>query len=125
MVIPRWWPCLAVFVRRIEQQRAKSAVLNGVADRQGPRCTPTSTRCSAPFISRPTISCPRTRRTLLVGVTGAEVVTLCEAQAIMGIRSVRRFLAVAGKRLGHVLPELPKQPGYLKHRRRWLTRWRG
>jgi len=51
-------------------------------------------------------------------VTDAEVVTLCVAQAIMGIPSDRRFLAVAGKQLGHLFPELPKQPGYFKRRRR-------
>ncbi len=51
-------------------------------------------------------------------VTDAEVVTLCVAQAIMGIPSDRRFLAVAGKRLGHLFRELPKQPGYFKRRRR-------
>jgi hypothetical protein len=51
-------------------------------------------------------------------VTDAEVVTLCVAQAIMGIPSDRRFLAVAGKRLAHLFPGLPKQPGYFKRRRR-------
>ncbi len=51
-------------------------------------------------------------------VTDAEVVTLCVAQAIMGIPSDRRFLAVAGKRLGELFPELPAQPGYFKRRRR-------
>jgi transposase len=51
-------------------------------------------------------------------VTDAEVVTLCVAQAIMGIPSDRRFLAVAAKRLGHLFPRLPKQPGYFKRRRR-------
>jgi hypothetical protein len=51
-------------------------------------------------------------------ITDAEVVTLCVAQAIMGIPSDRRFLAVAGKRLRHLFPELPKQPGYFKRRRR-------
>jgi hypothetical protein len=51
-------------------------------------------------------------------VTDAEVVTLCVAQAIMGIPSDRRFLAVAGKHLGHLFPQLPKQPGYFKRRRR-------
>ena len=34
-------------------------------------------------------------------VTDAEVVTLCVAQAIMGIPSDRRFLAVARKQLAH------------------------
>jgi hypothetical protein len=51
-------------------------------------------------------------------VTDAEVVTLCVAQAIMGIPSDRRFLAVAAKRLGHLFPELPGQSGYFKRRRR-------
>ena len=51
-------------------------------------------------------------------VTDAEVVTLCVAQAIMGIPSDRRFLAIAGKRLGHLFAQLPKQPGYFKRRRR-------
>lgn len=51
-------------------------------------------------------------------VTDAEVVTLCVAQAIMGIPSDRRFLAVARKRLAHLFPDLPAQPGYFKRRRR-------
>jgi hypothetical protein len=51
-------------------------------------------------------------------VTDAEVVTLCVAQAIMGIPCDRRFLAVAAKRLGHLFPRLPQQPGYFKRRRR-------
>jgi hypothetical protein len=51
-------------------------------------------------------------------VTDAEVVTLCVAQAIMGIPSDRRFLAVARKRLAHLFPQLPAQPGYFKRRRR-------
>ncbi len=51
-------------------------------------------------------------------VTDAEVVTLCVAQAIMGISSDRRFLAVAAKRLEHLFPQLPQQPGYFKRRRR-------
>jgi len=51
-------------------------------------------------------------------VTDAEVVTLCVAQSIMGIPSDRRFLAVARKRLAHLFPELPAQPGYYKRRRR-------
>ncbi len=50
-------------------------------------------------------------------VTDAEVVTLCVAQAIMGIPSDRRFLAVARKRLRHLFPQLPAQPGYFKRRR--------
>ena len=51
-------------------------------------------------------------------VSDAELVTLCVAQAIMGIPSDRRFLAVARKRLGHLFPDLPRQAGYFKRRRR-------
>ena len=51
-------------------------------------------------------------------VTDAEVVTLCVAQAIMGIPSDRRFLKVADKRLKGLFPQLPEQPGYFKRRRR-------
>ena len=51
-------------------------------------------------------------------VTDAEVVTLCVAQAVMGIPSDRRFLAIARKRLRHLFPELPQQPGFHKRRRR-------
>jgi hypothetical protein len=51
-------------------------------------------------------------------LTDAEVATLCVAQAIMGIPSDRRFLAIARKRLSHLFPELPKQPGYHKRRAR-------
>jgi hypothetical protein len=51
-------------------------------------------------------------------VTDAEVATLCVAQAIMGIPSDRRFLAVAGKRLRGLFPELPQQPGFHKRRAR-------
>lgn len=51
-------------------------------------------------------------------VTDAEIATLCVAQAIMGIPSDRRFLAVARKRLPHLFPELPQQPGFHKRRAR-------
>ena len=44
-------------------------------------------------------------------LTDAEVVTLCVAQAIMGIPSDGRFLAAARKQLTHLFPVLPKRPG--------------
>jgi hypothetical protein len=51
-------------------------------------------------------------------ISDAEVATLCVAQAIMGIPSDRRFLAVARKRLHHLFPELPRQSGFHKRRAR-------
>ncbi len=61
---------------------------------------------------------PAPKRNARRPVTDAEVVTLCVAQAIMGIPSDRRFLAVARKRLRHLFPVLPRQAGYFKRRRR-------
>ena len=49
-------------------------------------------------------------------LTDAEVVTLCVAQAIMGIPSDARFLKGARKQLDHLFPKLPNRPGYLKRR---------
>ena len=60
-------------------------------------------------------------------VTDAEVVTLAVAQQVMGINKDSEFLAVAAKRLRHLFPKLPAQPGYWKRRVRltesieWLT----
>jgi hypothetical protein len=50
--------------------------------------------------------------------TDAEIVTLCVAQAIMGIPSDRRFLKVARKQLSELFPVIPSQPTYFKRRRR-------
>lgn len=50
-------------------------------------------------------------------VSDAELVTLCVAQAIMGIPSDRRFLALARRQLGHLFPRRPGQSGYHKRRR--------
>jgi Transposase DDE domain len=61
---------------------------------------------------------PEARKNARRRLTDAEVVTLCVAQAIMGIPSDRRFLAVARKRLVHLFPDLPRQAGYFKRRRR-------
>jgi Transposase DDE domain len=49
-------------------------------------------------------------------ISDAEVITLCVAQAMMGIPSDPRFLAVAAKRLGHLFPHLPERSAYHKRR---------
>jgi len=51
-------------------------------------------------------------------VTDAEIVTLCVAQAIMGIPSDYRFIAVAGKRLRHLFPTIPTRDAFHKRRLR-------
>jgi hypothetical protein len=61
---------------------------------------------------------PWRRRNARRSVTDAEVVTLAVAQAMMDIPSDREFLAVAARRLEHLIPKLPKQPGYWKRRAR-------
>jgi hypothetical protein len=49
-------------------------------------------------------------------VTDAEIVTLAVAQAIMGIPSDPRFLAVAHTRLRHLFPVLPARDAFHKRR---------
>jgi len=61
---------------------------------------------------------PEARRNGRRRLTDAEVVTLCVAQAIMGIPSDRRFLRSARRQIGHLFPLLPSQSAYFKRRRR-------
>lgn len=51
-------------------------------------------------------------------LTDAEVITLCVAQAIMGIPSDHRFARVAAKQLRHLFPGLTKRSGYYRRRER-------
>jgi hypothetical protein len=51
-------------------------------------------------------------------ISDAEVITLCVAQAMMGIPSDPRFLAVAAKRLCHLFPQLPERSAFHKRRLR-------
>ena len=59
---------------------------------------------------------PKARNNAKRIVIDAEVITLCVAQAIMGITSDPRFLAVARKRLIHLFPTLPDRAGFYKRR---------
>jgi transposase len=61
---------------------------------------------------------PERRENARRSVTDAEVVTLAVGQAIMDISSDREYLAAARRRLGHLFPKLPAQPGYWKRRAR-------
>ncbi len=51
-------------------------------------------------------------------VNDAEIVALCVAQAIMGIPSDYRFVAIAGKRLRHLFPVIPTRNAFHKRRLR-------
>jgi hypothetical protein len=53
---------------------------------------------------------PESSKNARRSLTDAEVVTLCVAQAVMGISSDREFLAVARKRLGELFPSPPDNP---------------
>jgi hypothetical protein len=61
---------------------------------------------------------PEARSNARRRITDAEVVTLCVAQAIMGIPSDRRFLRTARRTLSHLFPVLPSQSAYWRRRRR-------
>lgn len=45
-------------------------------------------------------------------ISDAELITLAVAQILLQCHSERRFLRLAARRLGHLSPYLPKQPGY-------------
>ena len=51
-------------------------------------------------------------------ITDAEIVTLCVAQAMMGIPSDPRFLALARRQVGHLFPCLPERTAFHKRRLR-------
>jgi hypothetical protein len=51
-------------------------------------------------------------------ITDPEIITLCIAQAIMGLPSDERFLAVARYRLTHLFPYLPAREAFHKRRLR-------
>lgn len=51
-------------------------------------------------------------------ITDAELITLALAHLFLGLPNDRQFLALAGYRLAHPFPYLPKQPGYNKRLRR-------
>jgi hypothetical protein len=51
-------------------------------------------------------------------ITDAEIVTLCVAQAVMGIPSDYRFVDAARHRLGHLFSYLPGRDAFHKRRRR-------
>jgi hypothetical protein len=50
-------------------------------------------------------------------ITDAELIALAVAQMFLAIPNDRKFLALAGWRLQHLFPYLPKQPGYNKRLR--------
>lgn len=51
-------------------------------------------------------------------ITDAEVITLCVAQALLGITSDRRFLRAARRQLAGLFPVLPTQDAFWKRRAR-------
>ncbi len=61
---------------------------------------------------------PAMQRNVKRRVSDPEIVTLCVAQAIMGIPSDPRFVAVAGKRLRHLFPTIPARDAFHKRRLR-------
>ena len=97
-----------------------------IADLWGPRWTPTSTCCSPLFTldSRRSPARAIEERQTKRHRRG-RLITLQVAQAIMGIPSDRRFLAVASKHLRHLFPKIPAQAGYSSAIGVWRRRWSG
>lgn len=60
---------------------------------------------------------PRTTTGRRPQISDSELICLAIAQMFLGIPDDRRFLAVAGYRLGHLFPYLPRQPAYNKRLR--------
>jgi hypothetical protein len=58
-------------------------------------------------------------------IADAEVITLCIAQAMLGISSDERFLALARHRLVHLFPHLPERSAFHKRRIRLSESDRG
>jgi hypothetical protein len=50
-------------------------------------------------------------------ISDAELIALAIAQVLLDCPSERRFLRLARRRLGHLFPYIPKQPGYNKRLR--------
>ena len=61
---------------------------------------------------------PKRRENARRNVSDAEIVALCVAEAIMGITSDYRFIAVAGRRVRHLFPTLPTRDAFHKRRLR-------
>ncbi len=78
-----------------------------------PRCTDLDTLCTVVYCTADDLL-PEPKRNARRRTTDAEIVTLCVAQAIMGIPSDRRFLRVAQDRLSPLFPEIPAQAAYFK-----------
>ncbi len=51
-------------------------------------------------------------------ISDAEVITLCVAQALMGMPCDERFLRAARRQLGHLFPRLPERTAFHKRRLR-------
>jgi hypothetical protein len=61
---------------------------------------------------------PKRRGNARRRITDAEVVTLCVAQAVLGISSDRQFLRAAERQLAGLFPVLPSQDAFWKRRAR-------
>src|ERR687894_2437464 len=110
-------------VARVMERRSKSAVLVVAPSTPG-RATMladldlllTAVFCAADDLL------PKRARNARRRITDAEVVTLCVAQAMLGISSDRQFLRAARRQLAGLFPVLPTQDAYWKRRNRLADR---
>lgn len=61
---------------------------------------------------------PKRARNARRKITDAEIISLCVAQAMMGVPSDPRFLALARRQIGHLFPNLPERTAFHKRRLR-------
>jgi hypothetical protein len=113
-LIPRRWRTVEDF----GAARSKSAVLTRIGDRKGPASMDADLDLllTTVYVTANDLL-PERQNNAARSVMTRRVVTLCVAQAIMGIPCDRGF-GGRGQAPGHLFPRLSKQPGYFKPGRR-------
>ena len=118
---------VAVFVEGFGAAGSKSAVLIGIADPRGPRWTPTSTCCSRPCSSRPTISCLNDKTTPRVGSQTRRLSRCVWRKRSWESRRIGGFLALRLRGWGICSRSCPSSPGTssggASSPRRWSGCW--
>jgi hypothetical protein len=84
----------------------------GGHDARRPRLLLTAVFCAADDLL------PKRAKNARRRITDAEVITLCVAQAVLGISSDRQFLRAAGRQLAALFPVLPTRDAFWKRRAR-------
>jgi hypothetical protein len=95
------------------ERRSKSAVLIRTTDQGAGMLADLDLLLTAAFCAADDLP-PKRARNARRRITDAEVVTLCVAQALLGISSDRQFLRAARHQLAGLFPILPTQDAFWK-----------